>query len=905
MSTHAERYAAARERSGDRRTGLADFEIRCGFPLDRFQIDACRAVAEGRNVVVSAPTGSGKTVVAEFAADRCRANGARLFYTTPIKALSNQKFQELRDTHGEGAVGLLTGDNSVNSEADLVVMTTEVLRNMIYSKSSDLADLATVVMDEVHYLADRSRGPVWEETIIHLPAHVQVIALSATVSNAEELAAWISSIRGKTTTVTESHRPVPLHQHILHEGHMHDLLTETGRLNPELSTLHKQLRERLRMMQGGGHTRRNQHARLRRPSRVELVETLAATGLLPAIQFIFSRNACDAAVEQCLEGRVRLTSNTERLRIREYVEERCRTIADSDLAVLGYLRWREALENGIAAHHAGLIPVFKETVEGLFQQGLIKVVFATETLALGINMPAKSVILERLVIWNGDPHVPINAADYTQLTGRAGRRGIDDEGHAVVLMSDDLDLNALGTMATMPSFPLRSAFSASYNMVVNLINSYGFSEARRFNSLSFAQFQSDQSHIGLTTTIADNDEAQVSLATQIECHLGDFDVYAKAAAELSKLEKSTHAQSRNAANAALNICLENLRVGDVVRVSRGRRRGLVLVVGAAKVHPPRLAVLGIDKHVRRVSAADFSLPPQILGHIAIRPGFDQRSANARKSLANQLANLDVVNDEGDPAASGEGRPVTDEAIDRMRSHLRSHPCHGCSDRKVHMAAWHENHRLKRESDALTAKIEGRRTALARRFDALCRVLSELGYLDAGDDLGVTSRGLLLAGVHTELDLVATEVLTSGALDHVQPATAAAVAAALVYESRQDEQQAIVLPSAEVRETMLALHRAWAKVTAVEAEHRVQPSRPLDYSMVPSVYRWATGQNLTQVIHGQTFSPGDFVRAVRQCIDVLRQMAAVTGLAPTAKSSIRAAAALLDRDIVSATVMEDV
>ncbi|MBN9326824.1 MAG: DEAD/DEAH box helicase, partial [Cellulomonas sp.] len=455
----AERYAQARRRTARERSSLGRFADQLPFPLDPFQTEACEALERGSGVLVAAPTGAGKTVVGEFAVHLALEAGREAFYTTPIKALSNQKYGDLVRRYGAERVGLLTGDVTVNGEADVVVMTTEVLRNMLYAGSPTLTGLGYVVMDEVHYLADRFRGPVWEEVIIHLPDDVQLVSLSATVSNAEEFGDWLSTVRGDTTVVVSEHRPVPVGQHVLVGRDLVDLYaghvdpTAPGNdppINPDL--VHR-LRNRLRSegppqrrgpgdrgFRGpGGRDRGPVRGGGRPTPRFVVVDALERDGLLPAIVFIFSRAGCEAAVAQCLHAGVRLTSAAEQSRIRQIAEERCAPIPSEDLDVLGYPAFVDALTRGVAAHHAGMLPLFKETVEELFSQGLVKVVFATETLALGINMPARSVVLERLVKWDGSQHVDVTPGEYTQLTGRAGRRGIDTEGHGVVVEHPALD----------------------------------------------------------------------------------------------------------------------------------------------------------------------------------------------------------------------------------------------------------------------------------------------------------------------------------------------------------------------------------------------------------------------------------------------------------------------------------
>lgn len=517
------------------------------FRLDPFQIAACEELEAGRSVLVAAPTGAGKTIVGEFAVHLAALTpGDKAFYTTPIKALSNQKFRELQERYGEDEVGLLTGDVNINGGARIVVMTTEVLRNMIYAGSSALAGLRYVVMDEVHYLADRFRGAVWEEVIIHLPESVRLVSLSATVSNAEEFGDWLDTVRGDTAVIVSEVRPVPLEQHVLVRG---DLLP----LFDEHSGGEKVNRELLRLRGSGGSAydrtfdgrrrgprgrpRGGQVRRMPRVDRPQVVDLLDRANLLPAIFFIFSRAGCDAAVQQVRRSGLQLTTREERTEIRRVARERTAAISDEDLGVLEVDRWIDDLSRGVAAHHAGLLPAFKEVVEDLFQRKLVKAVFATETLALGINMPARSVVLEKLEKFNGEGRVPITPGEYTQLTGRAGRRGIDVEGHAIVQWADALDPEAVASLASRRTYPLNSSFRPTYNMAVNLIDQFGRPRARQILESSFAQFQADRSVVGLAQQVRDADESLMGYAEAMRCDHGDFLEFAGMRRELKDLEK--------------------------------------------------------------------------------------------------------------------------------------------------------------------------------------------------------------------------------------------------------------------------------------------------------------------------------------------------------------------------------
>jgi ATP-dependent RNA helicase HelY len=491
---------------------LAEFSSRLGFALDDYQVEACRHLQRGSGVLVAAPTGAGKTVVGEYAVHLAAQAGTKCFYTTPIKALSNQKFHDLQAQYGSESVGLLTGDQVVNSGAPIAVMTTEVLRNMIYAGSSTLSGLEFVVMDEVHYLADPFRGPVWEEVILGLDRGVKIVALSATVSNVEEFGAWLAQVRGNVATVVSERRPVPLYQHVFVGRKVMDLFSDQAapaKVNPELtrlaqteSRLTRDDSRALRGRSGRGrpgsqgqvagrvHSRWADQSHLV-PRRTSVVTELDRLELLPAIYFIFSRQGCDQAVNRLVADGVWLTRASEQQQLAAIAGRHITGLEAEDLAALRYQGWYEAFTRGVAAHHAGLLPMFKQAVEEAFTAGLIKVVFATETLALGINMPARTVVLDKLVKYNGANHAEITPGEYTQLTGRAGRRGIDIEGHAVVTWQAGMDPRGLAGLASRRTYPLRSAFTPTYNMAVNLIASMGLDRATQILQDSFAQFHSD------------------------------------------------------------------------------------------------------------------------------------------------------------------------------------------------------------------------------------------------------------------------------------------------------------------------------------------------------------------------------------------------------------------------------
>jgi ATP-dependent RNA helicase HelY len=876
----AERYAAFRARP----PGLTAFQALYDFEFDAFQVEACTALAHGRGVLVAAPTGSGKTVVGEFAVHLAVARGHKCFYTTPIKALSNQKYADLVRRYGPDQVGLLTGDNSVNGEAPVVVMTTEVLRNMLYAGSATLAGLGYVVLDEVHYLADRFRGAVWEEVIIHLPEAVQVVALSATVSNAEEFGEWLDQVRGGTTVIVDEDRPVPLWQHMLAGSQLYDLFTEAGgeaRVNPELMRIAQRdewaARKAPNRPGRGGHRPR----RFRVPRRPEVIDRLDRAGLLPAITFIFSRAGCDGAAAQCVAAGLRLTTGEEAAQITDVAERRTADIPDADLRVLGYGEWLAGLQHGIAAHHAGLLPTFKEVVEELFEAGLIRAVFATETLALGVNMPARTVVIERLDKWNGETHANLTPGEYTQLTGRAGRRGIDVEGHAVVLWQPGLDPVAVAGLAGTRTYPLTSSFRPSYNMAVNLTGQFGRARAASLLESSFAQFQADRAVVGLARQARRARAELDRLATETTCEHGDAAEYTRLRAELTEWERHQARERAALRRADAARSLGELRRGDIIQVTAGRRAGIAVVLEQRPLGT--LLVLTSGRQVRRLTAADFTGPVEPIDRIRIPAWFSERSPKHRRDLSvtvrERLAGREL------PQARRRRDHVEDAGLTAARRALREHPVHSCPDRDQHVRQAERYRRQLREVEGLERRVAGRTHVIARTFERVCAVLDRLGYLHEDT---VTGEGWRLGGLYTELDLLAAECLRRGVWDGLTAPELAACVSALSFESRRDDDASPPrLAPGRAREAAAAMVRVWGELDQIEKDNGLSFLREPDFGFAWIAYRWARGDALPDVLDDAAgLAAGDFVRWVKQVIDLLDQIAAAApeGVARTARSA---------------------
>ncbi|MEO3759196.1 RNA helicase [Mycobacterium sp. B14F4] len=934
----------------DQLTGFAE---QLSFKLDDFQRRACKALENGHGVLVCAPTGAGKTVVGEFAVHLALAAGGKCFYTTPIKALSNQKHNDLVQRYGPEKIGLLTGDQSINGDADVVVMTTEVLRNMLYANSSSLHGLSYVVMDEVHFLADRMRGAVWEEVILHLPDEVRLVSLSATVSNAEEFGGWIQTVRGDTTVVVDEHRPVPLWQHVLVGRRLFDLFDyRAGRaalgreliVDPELlrHIAHRREADRLADWQPRGRGRAGNHrgrpAMYRPPSRPDVIGALEREGLLPAITFIFSRAGCDAAVRQCLRSSLRLTTDEERKRIAEVVDRRCGDLPESDLIVLDYHEWREGLLRGLAAHHAGMLPVFRHTVEELFSAGLVKAVFATETLALGINMPARTVVLERLVKFNGEQHVPLTPGEYTQLTGRAGRRGIDVEGHAVVLWTPDVEPAEVAGLASTRTFPLRSSFAPSYNMTINLVHQMGPAQAHKLLESSFAQYQADRSVVGLRRGIERGERMLEEIADEFGGRRDERSreeptpeppilEYVRLRMQISERERAQSRASRLQRRRAANDALASLRRGDIITITHGRRGGLAVVLEPSRDdEDPRPLVLTEHRWAGRISSADYSGTSEPLGKMTLPKRVEHRNPRTRRDLASALNSaaegLNVPSARGKRSGPPKERDI-DPELARLRERLRDHPAHHLADREEKVRLAERYLRIEGDNEQIRQKVAAATNSLARTFDRIVVLLTERGFIVPGgrseatggmhtgpaEDPKVTADGRLLARIYSESDLLVAEALRAGIWEGLDAAELAGVLSAVLYESRGDTpggREGFDIPTGKLRRALNQTRRLWSELRADEQRHRITGSREPDDGFVAAIFRWATTGDLTSALAasdatggGSPLSAGDFVRWCRQVLDLLDQ---VRNAAPS--PSLRATAKRAINDVRRGVVAVD-
>jgi ATP-dependent RNA helicase HelY len=855
----------------------AEFEASLGFELDHFQARALDALDAGASVLVAAPTGSGKTLVAEYAIALARAGSGKAFYTTPLKALSNQKYHDLGRAYGADEVGLLTGDNSINGDAPIVVMTTEVLRNMIYARSPALDGLRYVVLDEVHYLQDRFRGPVWEEVIVHLPREVDLVCLSATVSNAEEVADWLRTVRGDTAAIIEERRPVELtHLYLAAERGsealhlMPTFVSVDGeeRPNPEAARLDA------RGHRGAG-ARGGPRVRLRTPGRAETVELLAADRMLPAIVFVFSRAGCDAAVQQCLTAGLRLTDSHERAEIRRIAEARTSSLSDVDLDLLGYREWSSALEAGIAAHHAGMVPPMKEAVEAAFAAGLVKVVFATETLSLGINMPARSVVIEKLSKFTGEHHEFLTPGEYTQLTGRAGRRGIDELGYAIVCWSPFVPFDQVAGLASRRTYALTSSFRPTYNMAANLVNRYPRDIAHHLLNLSFAQYRTDRDTVTLERRLEHDLELLARQRATAGIDAADVEEYRRM---VDQADGRRDAKGKRVAQS-----MAALRPGDILVL--GRHGGRVVVLRHAHGRGgQQVLALTSRRDLVQLRPRDFREPPAVVGSIEIPRPFAPKSTGFRREVADSLRRAKL-------------RTARTPALDDDEQARRSTRV-GTQDR-ARLRAVASVERLEKEVERLERRIRSRTDTLARQFDRVLRVLEARDYVD---DWKLSEAGRRLTRLYTESDLLISEAIESGLFDDLDGREFAAFVSCFTYERRGPDAGRPAppprWPTSRVARRWRELDRLARELNGDEADAGLPETRAPDPGFAAAIYAWVSGDDLADVLDDD-LTGGDFVRQVKQCIDVLRQ---ISDVAPSdeVRSAASAAADACFRGVVEAS-----
>ena len=784
---------------------------------------------------------------------------------------------------------------------------------MIYAQSPALERLSYVVMDEVHYLADPGRGPIWEEVILNLPQRVTIAALSATVSNVEEFGRWLTTVRGETAVIVTTERPVPLDQFMLAGSRLTPMFEsgsstpqpgEDAAPNPQLFDDHSQQARRGR----------------RFPDRAKVISTLSGRGMLPAIYFIFSRQGCDRAVAQCYAARLVLTTKAEAHEILEYIDQRVADIPREDLAMMDFRRWRISLSRGVAAHHAGMLPEFRHIVEELFVRGFLRVVFATETLALGINMPARTVVLERLVKFNGESHVDLTPAQYTQLTGRAGRRGIDTQGYAVVIMGQETDPQAVAELAATRAYPLLSTFRPGYNMTVNLLNTLGREGAHEILDRSFAQFQLNRdvvesAHSQRQLEIQLND-LQEERDRQLRDVLGGADTPITATAagvdpaaqvleyealrtELSRREKTARKDRIQERTKEIATFLHRQQPGSVIALPDGKYPPLAVVVRCMHRADPEITVITEMGEVRRLSASKLANVPMEVGTMRLPADVTRHPKRSRSLVRSEFNRLDF---DRPRSIRREARIRPDKTVKKLRHELKAHPVHQWPHREELVQLQHRIAELQKQLHSIHAQSEAAtgHDSLKALFDRMAELLTGLDYL-ADDEL--TSEGVKLARIHHQSDLLIAQCLRRGIWNDLDPAELAAVVATVASDSRKNDAdpQEIEVPTARLATAMTNTQRLWDELVFDEKHRDLPPTGMPDPAMATAIHQWTAGAPLSYclkaaVYTGSKISVGDFVRFCRQVIDVLDQIRA-TGYEREIRRSASQAVDAIRRGVV--------
>ena len=888
---------------------VSDFEKRYDFPLDDFQLEAIGHLSRDRSVLVAAPTGSGKTVIAEYALELARSRGKKFFYTAPLKALSNQKFRDLLAVYPPEDVGLLTGDNSINGEAPIVVMTTEVLRNMLYEESRTLDSLGVVVLDEVHYLHDPQRGPVWEEIVILLPRRVKLVGLSATVSNAPELAAWMHSLREDVEVVISRERPVKLKNNYFVGGSLVDLYSKDlyRVIDGELEKL-KKVRS-TPPTRGRGGRQRGRPTDLR-PVRSDVIEGLSKRDMLPAIYFLFSRAACRDSVDRWLDEGRSLVSKEESEKIIEFVDEKVRMIDEADLECLGYSSFRKAISWGVAAHHAGVLPLFKEAVEELFSHGLIKVVFATETLSLGINMPARTVVIESLTKWNGEKHRPLTPGEYKQLTGRAGRRGIDEVGYAVVLHQRYFNPENIRSLVSREPNPVVSSFQVTYNMAVNLLADHSVEESVKLLNLSFAQFVADRRVVDLETRLSSLEAELESERESARCNEADAASYRAFERTLSRQQREVSSMRKERSNREIKDAMSRLQPGDVFMMGHHEAPAPVAVVKRPRGPKGEEVVLVVDAtgRYRRVTERTLSKPPQVAGKVDIAK-VTSPTRKVRRSVGVAMESI------GRKAPTSRKRAMSDheegllESVEQLKLELEGNPCRKCRHRDRCVQAARKAEKVEQQMRVARRERDSGHDVVSRKLVDVIQVLRHYGFL-SGDK--PTPKGEMLRRVYNELDLLLVEALDRGLFEPLDPEELVAVAAWFIYESREEDSERERLAREEqayldggLRDTLHALEALEKQMQRAEADTGLDLLGSIDTGFGESAHAWASEAPLEEMLAKfPDRSVGDMVRTMKQIIDLLRQMQDVSsddGL----RSRLSKAMDLVDRGVVSYSSLESI
>lgn len=919
---------------------IAQFEAFYPFALDSFQREAIRALLTGDSVMVAAPTGTGKTVVAEFGVWDAFKRTGRVIYTTPIKALSNQKYRDLRAVYGD-EVGLLTGDVSENRDARVVVMTTEVLRNMLLQTPWDLDNVDTVIFDEIHYLADPERGTTWEESIILCPDHVQLICLSATINNADEIAAWISRTHRPIRLITHTERAVPLALHYFNDSKLNLVVDRTGEQVKDFPHTGGELRRQA--ARGGFARRRSERStpEMDEPQPREIVDALAARDLLPAIYFLFSRADCQAYAERLAVMRPNLVTPRQIDLIEQTINAVLSGMRPEDRDLEQVQTITSLARKGIGFHHAGLLPILKQLVEILFARGLMEVVFATDTLALGINMPARTVVVGRMSKWDGRRRRMLIPNEFQQMAGRAGRRGMDPLGHVVVPYSPWFTFRETLDIATGELHPVRSAFAIRYNTVLNLWDPPQGERVRALLQQSLGQFQSSQ-------RIRDLEDQIIALGEEIDrvpqgCLIGldggdelleDYRRLNRSLSAAQNKERRLEGEQitirravdssrpwaepgrqalRRAFRTATPGAIAHVRDGGwAILLGKGSQGG----VGRFLFRDGSIRLISEYRHVdhlteKRVEAPEtLQNPPDDMENAAALAGKRQLSLLWKAVDALELPDLDAMviehraieerRAETRISAVAEDLAEASGQASTLWLERKAHPCHECTRRNEHRDYLAQVDRLDRErrgvEESLGREVDQEEERLRNVIRGIRNVLHRFGYLHRGYP---TEKADMLAEVFDNDGLILCEIIDRGLLDNLRPEELAEAFSWFSFDREFRYGNRYILSDRLV----LARRRIEDVEHSVLSEERgegLAVSEGHNPNFYGAARAWCNGATMAEIGEKIELSEGDLVMTFNKTIDLMRQVSEMLDHVKPEhplRFKLRQAESMLRRDIV--------
>ncbi len=876
------------------------------FPLDNFQLEAIRAINSGNSVVLTAPTGSGKTLIGEFAIYRGLSHDSRVFYTTPLKALSNQKFRDFANQYGENKVGLLTGDISINREAPILVMTTEIFRNMLYGEFDEFDDplenLESVILDECHYMNDPQRGTVWEETIIHCPTRTQIIALSATIANADQLQNWIEKVHGPTVLINSDKRPVPLDFIFCSVKGLHPLLNNKGNgIHPNCKIWRAPKGLKIRGKVG-------RIMQPKSPSIGFVISKLAERNMLPAIYFIFSRRGCDKAIENIKD--LTLVSYSEASMISQkldvYLKNNQEAIQDKSQC--------EALKRGIASHHAGLLPAWKELVEELFQQGLIKVVFATETLAAGINMPARTTVISSLSKRTEDGHRLLFSSEFLQMSGRAGRRGKDTQGYVITLQTRFEGAKEASALAISKPNALESQFTPSYGMVLNLLQSYTLEKSKELIKRSFGSFlylgESSGENIILENLNKDLIELK-KITSNVSWK--DFDAYEKLKNRLKeerRLLKILEKLSAEKLSEEITNALPYIKDGSLISIKAPQiKRKIVPGLICKKIYESQkiksLLCLTIDnlfiliKPSYIVSIFNDLDAIDVLGLEVPKMYFSGevfRGDDMSQCYADRILEVSKKNDLQTPQYDLTTEVLAQkQQINNLEETVTDHPAHRFGDSKKLKKYRKRIIDVEQEINIRKKLLEDKENHNWRTFTDLIKILNHFGCLN---DLELTEVGQTVGAIRSENELWIGLVLVSGYLDDLDPPELAAIIQAICVDVRRPNLWCNFKPSLKVIDVFNELDGLRKLVSFQQNKFHIEIPIYLETELTGIISEWARGKKWKDLVFNTSLDEGDLVRIIRRSIDVLSQVQYCIGVSNKLKSKAKLALKAINRFPVS-------